>query len=182
MRLIFVIASLRRKFFHAELFPIYGRAQWIDCDANHEQDEDNDLPICRVSNPSSHPITVELQVNKKNLLIEVDTGAFVSVISMNIYKKLFPNTSLNASTLHLKTYTGEPMPVAGEIDVEVQYGSQVCILSLTVVEGSWPSLFGRDWLRHLTLDWKTIGLATLDTSRTEVEALQKSTNRCFLQV
>ena len=155
------------------------RTQRIDCDANPEQDEDNDLPICRVSNPSSHPITVELQVNKKILLMEVDTGASVSVISMNTYKKLFPNTSLNASTLRLKTYTGEPMPEAGEIGVEVQYGSQMCTLSLTVVECSGPSLFGRDWLRHLTLDWKTTGLATLDTSRTEVEALQKKYKEVF---
>ena len=111
--------------------------------------------------------------------MEVDTGASVLVISMNTYKKLFPNTSLNASTLRLKTYTGKPMPVAGEIDVEVQYGSQVCTLFLTVVESSGPSLFGRDWLRHLTLDWKTIGLATLDTSHTEVEALQKKYKGVF---
>ena len=155
------------------------RTQWIDCDVNPEQDEDNDLPICRVSNPSSYPITVELQVNKKNLLMEVDMGASVSVISMKTYKKLFPNISLNASTVRLKTYAGEPMPVAGEIDVKVQYGSQVCTLSLTVVEGSGPSLFGRDWLHHLTLDWKTIGLAPLDTSCTEVEALEKKYKEVF---
>ena len=81
--------------------------------------------------------------------------------------------------MRLKTYTGEPMPEAGEIDVEVQYGSQLCTLSLTVVECSGPSLFGRDWLRHLTLNWKTTGLATLDTSRTEVEALQKKYKEVF---
>ena len=55
------------------------RAQWIDCDANPEQDEDTDLPICRVSNPSSHLLTVELQVNNKDLLMEVDTGASVQL-------------------------------------------------------------------------------------------------------
>ena len=47
------------------------------------------------------------------------------------------------------------MPVAGELDVDLQ----VYTLSLTVVEGSGPSLLGCDWLCHLTLDWKTIGLA-----------------------
>ena len=107
--------------------------------------------------------------------MEIDTGATVSVISMDTYKRLFPNTSLSVSTLHLKIYTGEPMPVAGELDVEVRYGSKVCTLSLTVhvVEGSGPSLFGCDWLHHLTLDWKTIGLATLDIGSTQVEVLQK---------
>jgi len=111
--------------------------------------------------------------------MEIDTGAAVSVISMDTYKKLFPNIRLSNPTVRLRTYTGEPMPVAGEMDVEVCYGSQVCTLSLTVVEGSGPSLFGRDWLRHLTLDWKTIGLATLDTSRTQVEALQKKYSNVF---
>ena len=111
--------------------------------------------------------------------MEIDTGAAVSIISMDTYKRLFLNTRLSTSTLRLKTYTGEPMPVAGEIDVEVQYGPQVCTLSLNIVEGSGPSLFGQDWLRHLILDWKTIGLATLDTSRTEVEALQRKYKDVF---
>ena len=96
----------------------------MDCNSNPEQDEeDTDLPIYRVSKPSSHPITVEIEVNQKKLLMEVDTGAAVSVVSMDTYKRLFPNTSLSVSTLCLKTYTGEPMPVAGELDVEIWFTS-----------------------------------------------------------
>ena len=33
------------------------------------------------------------------------------------------------------------MPVLGEMNVEVNYGSQISKLTLTVVEGSGPSLF-----------------------------------------
>ena len=44
------------------------------------------------------------------------------------------------------------MPVLGEMNVEVEYGSQISILTLTEVEGSGPSLFGRDWLGQLRLD------------------------------
>ena len=136
-----------------------GRTQWVDCNSNPEQEEDtDDLPIYRVSKPSAHPITVELEVNRKKLRMEIDTGAAVSVISMDTYQKLFSDTSLNTSTLRLKTYTG---------------------LSLTVVEGSGPSLLGRDWLCHLTLDWKAIGLVTSDISRTQVEALQKKYKDVF---
>ena len=122
---------------------------------------------------------MELEVNQKRLMMEVDTGAAVSIISMDTYQKLFSGTKLNSSNLRLKTYTGKPMPVSGELDVEVHYGSQVCSLSLTVVEGAGPSLLGRDWLVHLTLDWKAIGLATLDMSRTQVEALQKKYRNVF---
>ena len=36
------------------------------------------------------------------------------------------------------------MPVAGEMNVVVKYGLQTVDLTLTVIEGSGPSLFGRD--------------------------------------
>jgi len=38
-------------------------------------------------------------------------------------------------------------------DVDVQYGDQNKQLPLTIVEGNGPSLLGRDWLRHIRLDW-----------------------------
>ena len=156
-----------------------SRTQWVDCNSSEQEDGADKLTIYRVSKSPAHPITVELEINQKRLTMEVDTGAAVSIISMDTYQKLFLDTKLNSSNLRLKTYTGEPMPVSGELDVEVHYGSQVCTLSLTVVEGSGPSLLGRDWLCHLTLDWKTIGLATLDMSRTQVEALQKKYKDVF---
>ena len=156
-----------------------SRTQWVDCNSSEQEDGADKLTIYRVSKSPAHPITVELEINQKRLTMEVDTGTAVSIISMDTYQKLFSDTKLNSSNLRLKTYTGEPMPVSGELDVEVHYGSQICTLSLTVVEGSGPSLLGRDWLCHLTLDWKTIGLATLDMSRTQVEALQKKYKDVF---
>jgi len=49
------------------------------------------------------------------------TGAAVSGISVNIYK-FFLNVKPSKSTVRLRTYTGELMPVVVEIDVEVRYG------------------------------------------------------------
>lgn len=65
------------------------------------------------------------------------------------------------------------------MSVEVKYGSQTSHLSLIVVEGTGPSLFGRDWLQHLRLDCKSIGIATLDKTVTQVEALQKKYKDMF---
>ena len=42
----------------------------------------------------------------------------------------------------------------------MRYGKQDESLRLTVVEGEGPSLFGRDWLKHIRLDWKQIGSIT----------------------
>ena len=48
--------------------------------------------------------------------------------------------------------------VLGRLDVEVTYGDEKEMLLLVVVQGKGPSLFGRDWLARLKLDWKTIYL------------------------
>ena len=76
--------------------------------------------------------------------MEIYTEAAVSVISEQTRKKMFPDVPLSKSTLLLKTYTGEVMPVLGEMKVEVKYRSQTVTLTLTIVERSGPSLFGRD--------------------------------------
>ena len=47
-----------------------GRTQYVGCNPNPEQEENtDDLPIYRVSKPSSHPSTVELEINHKKLLM-----------------------------------------------------------------------------------------------------------------
>ena len=72
-----------------------GRTQYIDCSPNSEQEENtDDLPIYQVSKPSLHPIIVELEINRKKLVMEIDTGAAVLVISRDKYNKLFSDTSL----------------------------------------------------------------------------------------
>ena len=58
------------------------------------------------------------------------------------------------------------MPVVGEMKVEVSYREQNAKLSLYVVEGQGPSLMGRDWIRQIRLDWKSIGMVSL-ASKTE---------------
>ena len=74
------------------------------------------------------------------------------MISLTTYRKLFSNVKLSRSVLTLRTYTSKPISVVGEMEVEVRYGSQRDVLSLAVVDGDGPSLFGRDWLGHATLD------------------------------
>ena len=67
------------------------------------------------------------------------------------------------------------MPVVGEMSVEVKYESQTHMLTLIVVEGTGPSLLGR----HLRLDWKTIGIATLDKGLAQAETLQRKYAKVF---
>ena len=97
--------------------------------------------------------------------MELDTGAAVSIISDQTRRSLFPDLQLRNSSLVLKTYTDELMQVVGQLNVQVKYGSQEEKVVLVVVGGNWPSLFGRNWLKYLRLDWGKI--ASVQTTRSE---------------
>ena len=98
----------------------------------------------KVSARSTHPITVKLEIQGKPVLMEVDTGAAVSVISEETYKEQFSNLALKKAPVCLKTFTGEQIPIPGEIAVDVCYQKQHHQFSLIVVKGKGHNLFGRD--------------------------------------
>ena len=80
--------------------------------------------------------------------MEVDRGAAVSLFPKNTPKSKFPEARLQPATVQLKTYTGEPLGVMGELLVEVQYQQQTP-LSVVAVKGKGSSLLGRNWLRYI---------------------------------
>ena len=55
--------------------------------------------------------------------MEVDKGAAVSIISKTIYQKLFSEVPIKPAFLCLRTYTGEPIDVEGEIAIQVKHAS-----------------------------------------------------------
>ena len=77
-------------------------------------------------------------------------------MSENTFKTLWPGRSLQPSSVRLRTYLKETIPVVGCTNVNVDYNGQLCELPLVVVGGSGPSLLGRDWLSHVQLDWQQI--------------------------
>ena len=105
---------------------------------------------------------VTLNVSGADLSMEVDTGAHFSLISEATYNALWPRTRprLQPIVVPLQTYTGERLSVLGTIEVTVKYAfkAQQHQLTLLVVSGSGPSLLGRDWMKIVTLDWKSFEL------------------------
>ena len=104
----------------------------------------------------SNGIEVPVKLNGTPLLMELDTGAGVSLISSETYTRHFKDTPLRPSNTCLHTYTGHPVKVSGQLDVHLTYQDQSADVPLIVVEGSGPSLPGRDWLSHVKLNWKKI--------------------------
>ncbi len=93
--------------------------------------EEPELEMFSLSDTEKQTFQVNFTVNQQDLLMEVDTGAAVSIISHARYKQLFAHVPLEGARVKLKTCTGENIPVLGQFTVTVQYEDQVNELSFT---------------------------------------------------
>ena len=83
----------------------------------------------------------------------------MSIISKVTYQKLWEVApKLMPTTTRLRTYSGQHLVVLGTLDVKVRYEAQQVDHSILVVEVSGPSLFGRDLLAVLKLNWKSLSV------------------------
>ena len=97
--------------------------------------------------------------------MEVDTGAAVSVMSQQQQRKLFPQAWLHPSQVVLRTYTTEKAAVVGVLPVHVVYEGQEHNLSLVIVQGNGPALFGQEWLAKIRLSWQSFAFHTVVSKR-----------------
>ena len=104
-------------------------------------------------NPGRNVIWVDLKVDGKPLIMELDTGLAVSIITHEVYMKKFNEIPLQKTELLLKTYTGENITPVGVLKTDVEYQQ---LLDLYLVKGKGPVLMGRDWLYKIRLDWCAI--------------------------
>ncbi len=138
------------------------RTKFVETSEQPQEDATEELGALAIGGVSStRPIHVDVHVSGKPLTMVLDTGAAVSILSEDTFKKMFPKDRLHPSNLRLKTYTGEPMNVVGEFPVKVRYKQQPTkVLDLIIVRGDGPCLMGRSWLKHIQLDWKMIGVVS----------------------
>ena len=119
-----------------------------------EQDE---FKLFKVGPVAPEPsILIPLSINGSKMSMELDTGASVSVMSNEAWRKLKTSTKLQISSLKLRTYTGEALKVVGQALVDVEYEGNTKRLPIQVLEGDGPSLLGRNWLKDIKLNWRTI--------------------------
>lgn len=107
---------------------------------------------------TNKPYLITLVVGDTNVPItmEIDTGAARSTISEHVYKSSLAHYPIKDTNITLRGYSGEKVPVIGSIVVTAKYGGTSCRMDLLVVKGSRPSLFGRDHLSKIKLDWENI--------------------------
>ncbi|KAF6777730.1 hypothetical protein AHF37_02584 [Paragonimus kellicotti] len=90
------------------------------------------------------PYTVDLNVEGRNVCLEIDTGASVTLINRRILPKSLPLVPAAAT---LRSYTGDAIDVMGTCNVEVKYGTKTLNLPAYIVNNESPNLLGRNWLK-----------------------------------
>lgn len=88
---------------------------------------------------------MEVTVDKKPLLMEMDTAGAVSITPLQQLINLHGNKKLSPTSMKLRTYTGALIMPKGVAEVEVCHEDQVQILPLRC-RWKWTSFFGRDRL------------------------------------
>ncbi|XP_064651674.1 uncharacterized protein K02A2.6-like [Lineus longissimus] len=119
-------------------------------------DSDSEALFAVHSSTERSEIKVDVQVCDKSVSFVVDTAAAVSVILHEMYRSQFASVPIQESEMRLKSYSGNPIPVVGEICVPVVYKGQKAELPQVVAKGEKEALLGRHWLRVIKLDWKHI--------------------------
>ena len=84
---------------------------------------------------------VRVNINKKSVPMEVDTGASVTILNEKTHTYL-GKPSLTSCNQKLRTYTGEQIQVLGKVLVGVNYKDQDAELPALVVRGDGPCLLG----------------------------------------
>ena len=110
----------------------------------------------RKGNAAFSLMMIMAKIEGHEMDMELDTGAAVSLISLELYKAKFAPIRLRKTDVVLKTYTGELLLPEGMFKVSVKFNKQKVRLPLYVVKGNAPPLFGREWLRNIRLDWREI--------------------------
>lgn len=117
-----------------------------------------DLYVLEKTNCLSY--VVQIEVNGKLIPMEIDTGSAVSIIPEKELLGYFSEMKYEPMNFCLRTYNGTTVPVKGRVTVTVKHEG-VCfslpiVVAATDKERTVPTLLGRDWLKHLRLNWSQV--------------------------
>lgn len=89
---------------------------------------------------------LKVEINNREVSMELDTGAPCAIMSYNTLKKNNIDFSLQKSDRLFSSYTGHRVNCMGYALVSVKYGKVTRRLKFIVVKDDFDSLFGREWI------------------------------------
>ncbi|XP_068708106.1 uncharacterized protein [Montipora foliosa] len=137
--------------------------RYVETGDQTPNNQDNEFKLFQISQEKPETsIMLPVKVNGEDCSMELDTGASVSIMSEEAWKRKLPKAPLEKSTLKLRTYTGEALDIIAQAHVQVAYQDQTANLPLQIIKGKGLSLFGRNWLRDIKLNWGSIKKISCD--------------------
>ena len=98
-----------------------------------------------------------MEIAGKQVMMEVDTGASVTVIPTAVYEQQLNRVQMAERQVRLQTYSGEALRARGEAVVPVRYENQHADLKFIVVDvDDKPAILGRSWLNEIRLNWGSL--------------------------
>lgn len=105
---------------------------------------------------NSGALTTQVEINGRDVRMEIDTGACGTVMDIETFHRFFPGLKLRTSERNFSVLTGESVMIVGCVSVCVRHNLRSHQLVLTVIKASasaWP-LMGQDWLDELYPGWR----------------------------
>ncbi|KAK7099318.1 hypothetical protein V1264_003469 [Littorina saxatilis] len=102
----------------------------IDDESTVDEDYDNpyyssDEVVFSISNPKSKSLSVEVHIFNKPVPLLIDTGASVSLMTFDTYKKVCPKAPLYGPCPLIFAYGSDvPLPIIGFVTTDVNYNDQ----------------------------------------------------------
>ncbi|CAL1280695.1 unnamed protein product [Larinioides sclopetarius] len=131
------------------------------------------VPVNSVKSPrhARDKILLEIFVDGNKCLFELDTGAAISCMNVNEFKKLCPDVAIKPTKLLLRNFDNSTITSAGQAVVQIQYKDQINTETIYLVHAKVNTVFGREWLRNFQLDWSSIKAVRVENCNSRTNKL-----------
>jgi len=118
----------------------------------HSDDDYQEIKIVQCGQTGK--LMLDIQIEKADLRMELDTGAALTSISYKDFVRLKLTNKLYKTKIEMKTYTGEIIKPKGMAFVSCQYKGEKFHGKLYVIDKDVSPIFGREWLREVRPKWQ----------------------------
>ncbi|GFU64542.1 uncharacterized protein K02A2.6 [Trichonephila clavipes] len=131
------------------------------------------VPVNSIKSPrhARDKILLEIFVDGNECLFELDTGAAISCMNVNEFKKLCPDVAIKPTKLLLRNFDNSMITSAGQAVVQIQYKDQINTEIIYLVHAKVNAVFGREWLRNFQLNWSSIKAVRVENCNSRTNKL-----------
>lgn len=110
--------------------------------------------IYKIHTKTNDKFFVNVLIEGQQVTLELDMVAAISILFYAALKKLHINKRIfNTNNVELRTYTDEIIKPKGVVFVKCLNKDKSVVGKLYIVNEDFDSIFGRDWIREVSLGW-----------------------------